>query len=88
MIAKRRNKGFTKVSSFLIQKFVTTCDVSPVTHIRKAADRLLIETLNNQQEARLLTKEIGDLEVVVNSHATIKTAKTVMAIRGLLNCTG
>ena len=54
---------------FFIEKFVTTCAGSPVTDIRKTAGGLLIRSLIDQQEARLLIlKKIGKIEVKV--HAT------------------
>ena len=55
---------FANVGSFLITKAVTGCDGSAEREIRKAPGRLLVETLNDQQDSRLLKlQKIGDIGI-------------------------
>ena len=58
------------------RKDVTARAGSAVMDIRSAVGGLLIETLKDRQEARLLMmKKIGDFDVEVSLHATLNTTK-------------
>ena len=88
MSSQKEGRGLLESDTISIEKSVTLRAGSPVTDIRKTAGVQLIETLNDQQGARLLMlKHIGETGVEVSPHCTLKAAKGVVVSHDLLNFT-
>lgn len=86
LVMRKKVGDFTKVSPFLIDRYLCEC-VGIVKNVKKIKEGLLIESANISQSKKLLSlKHFQEDEVEVVPHTTLNYCKGVVVCSDLLNC--